>query len=185
MNVKQFAEELRTAIASVQSNGIKNIQCDNLISYLDKVIQSPNAEPSTGDIEHYRAQLQNLNESRLELFRSVITAGQAAIKSSLLLNGGAAIALLAFMGHLTQHTPVKVADFAVCLVLFTLGALVIVIVSGFSYLSQWLYASNYSYTQKWGFFFNIVCILLGILSCALFAWGLIEIYYEFRHYVSE
>ena len=194
MNVKQFSSELRAAIADVQSKGIRSIRCDNLIAYLDRVIQSPNEEPSNVDIERYRAQLQNLNESRMELFRSVITAGQAAIRSSLLLNGGAAVALLAFMGHLAQHNSGKAADFATCLVLFSLGALSIVMVAGFTYLSQFLYASNFSsfhkwgvvfHVQKWGVAFHTVCILLGILSYAFFVWGLIEVQYEFRHYVSE
>ena len=185
MTVKQFASELRAAISDAQSNGTKSIRCDNLIAYLDKVIQSPDAEPLNVDIERYRAQLQNWNESSLELFRSVITAGQAAIRSSLLLNGGAAVALLAFLGHLAQHNSDKVADFAKCLVLFSFGALAIVVVSGFTYLSQWLYASNSSSVQKSGFFFNIVCILLGMLSYGFFVWGLIEVHYEFRHYVSE
>ena len=185
MNVKQFASEMRAAIADIRSKGAKNISCDNLISYLNQVVDSTDAEHTQADLERYKAELQNLNESQLEMFRSVITAGQAAIKSSLLLNGGAAVALLAFMGHLTQQTPERVADFATCLLLFTFGALAIVIVSGFTYLSQWFYTSNSSNARQWGFVFNLCCIALGVVSYVLFAWGLLEVYCEFVHYVNE
>lgn len=185
MNVKQFASQMRTAIVDIRSKGAKNIPCDSLIAYLNQVVDSADAEHSQADLERYKAKLQNLNESQAEMFRSVIAAGQAAIRSSLLLNGGAAVALLAFMGHLAQHTPAKVVDFAICLLLFTLGALAIVMVSGGTYLSQWFYASNSSRTQQLGFVLNIVCIVLDILSYALFTGGLIEIYYEFRQYGNE
>ncbi len=64
-------------------------------------MNSDEPEPSAVEIERYRANLQNWVESnkhqheqRLELFRSVITSVQSAIKSSFLLNGGASVALL-------------------------------------------------------------------------------------------
>ena len=42
---------------------------------------------------------------QLELFRTVIAHGQTAIKSILFINGGAAVALLGFLGHLLSNAP--------------------------------------------------------------------------------
>lgn len=183
MTVKEFASELKAAVLDIKSRGQQFVRCDDIINYANRVIDSAEAEPSVVDMEGYRAALQGHNESSLEMFRSVITAGQAAIRSSLILNGGAALALLAFIGHLAQFNASKVNDFAECMLPFTVGALAIVVVSGFTYLSQWLYASASSIARKAGGCLNICCIVLGGTSYCLFAWGLCEVYQAFSQYV--
>ena len=45
------------------------------------------------------AQLEQSHQNNLEVLRSVITTSIEAYKASLLVNGGAAVALLAFIGH--------------------------------------------------------------------------------------
>ncbi|MDQ7073427.1 MAG: hypothetical protein Q9N32_08265 [Gammaproteobacteria bacterium] len=110
------------------------------------------------------------------MFRSVITAGQSAIKSSFLLNGSAAVALLAFIGHLATIDKSYVAFFAPSLLPFAYGVLVIAVTSGFTYLSQWLYASEHKSAVTAGFVFNIICIVLGLSSYGFFLWGLFSTY---------
>jgi len=190
MSVKQFAAQFKALIEDIKSKGTAAIYCDNLIAYLNEVQNSPESEPSPVEIERFKADLQNRVETnrhqhdqQLEMFRSVITSGQGAIKSSFLLNGAASIALLAFIGHLAQFNPAKVATFASCLIPFSLGVLVIAITSGFTYLSQWLFASPHACARKVGFGFNILCILLGFGSYGLFAWGLHASYRQFLAYV--
>jgi hypothetical protein len=48
------------------------------------------------DLAGYAAQIA----ANLELFKSVISTANIAIKSLITINGGAAVALLAFVGHL-------------------------------------------------------------------------------------
>lgn len=189
MSVKQFAAQMKAIIEDLKAKGTAAIYCDNLIAYLNEVQNSVEPEPSPVEIERYRADLQNWVETnkhqhaqRLEMFRSVITAGQGAIKSSFLLNGGAAVAVLAFIGHLAQFNAPKVPVFAACLLPFAYGVLAIAVTSGFSYLSQWLYASPGEKARKAGFVFNMICIALGIASYALFTWGLISTYCAFVAY---
>src|SRR5205823_6150772 len=145
MSPKQFAAQMKATIEDIKSKGTAAIYCDNLIAYLNEVQNSPEPEPSPLDIERYKADLQNWieankyqHEGRLEMFRSVITSGQNAIRSSFLLNGGAAVALLAFIGHLAQFKAERVPEFAACLLPFAYGVLAIAVTSGFTYLSQWL-----------------------------------------------
>ena len=189
MDAKQFAAEMKKTIEDVKSQGNAAIFCDNIIAYLDEVLKSPEAEPRPVDIERYKADLQNWieankhqHEGSLEMFRSVIVAGQSAIKSSFLLNGGAFVALLAFIAHLAQFDSAKVPTFAACLLYFAFGALAIVVTSGLTYLSQWFYASAYAWAKKAGFGLNIACIVLGIASYGLFAWGLFATYATFVGY---
>src|SRR5438876_3150574 len=169
MSVKQFAAQMKATIEDIKSNGTAAIYCDNIIAYLNEVQNSPEPEPTVLDIERYKADLQNWieankhqHEGNLEMFRSVITAGQGAIKSSFLLNGGAAVAVLAFIAHISQFNADKVPELAACLLPFAFGVLAIVVTSGFTYLSQWLYASPRTGAKKAGFVFNILCILLGL-----------------------
>jgi hypothetical protein len=189
MSAKQFAGQMKATIEEIKAKGTAAIQCDNLIAYLDEVQKSPEPNPSPVEIEQYKANLQNWIESnrqvhagQLEMFRSVIAAGQGAIKSSFLLNGGAAVAMLAFISHLAQFSVKNVHVFAACLTPFTYGVLSIAVVSGTTYLSQWFYASSRSSGQRVGFWLNIVCIVLGLASYGFFAYGLLVSYRAFVNY---
>ena len=183
MSAREFATQLKTLIEDIKSKGTAAIYCDSLIAYLKEVVASPEAELGSLEIEKYKADLQNwvetnkhAHEGKLELFRSVIAAGQSAIKSSFLLNGGGAIALLAFIGHLAQFKPSKVPEFGACLLPFCFGVLAIAVTSGLTYISQWLYASSRPAMVKVGFAVNIACICLGLASYVLFSWGLFATY---------
>ncbi|CAI8841095.1 hypothetical protein [Methylococcus capsulatus] len=189
MSAKQFAAQMKAMIEEIKANGTAAIYCDNLIAYLAEVQNTPEAEPSAIQIERYKADLQNWIETNkynhegcLEMFRSVVTSGQAAIKSSFLLNGGAAVAMLAFIGHLAQFRPEKVPTFAACLMPFAYGVLAISVTSGFTYLSQWCYASTRPWMRKVGFAFNMLCILFGLSSYGFFLWGVYDTNHSFIAY---
>lgn len=162
MSTKQFATQMKAMIEDIKSQGTVAISCDNLIAYLTEVQNSSEIEPTPIEIERYKADLQNWieshklrNETELEMFRSVISSGQNAIKSSFFLNGSASVALLAFISHLAQFQPLKVPAFSACLLPFTFGVLAIAITSGLTYLSQWFYASTHIRAHQAGFGLNI------------------------------
>ncbi len=150
MSAKALARNLRDEILHLKNEqGVDKIQSEDLLAYLNRVIDAPDEDVDPVQLEKIRAQLQANVEDRkasqsssLEMFRSVITAGQNAIKTSLLMNGGATIALLAFLGKLTTDNPAKLSLFASSLMIFTLGVFVTGLVSGFTYLSQWLGSSS-------------------------------------------
>lgn len=183
MSAQSFAKQLKEIIQEAQNNGTAAIYCDALISYLEEVEKSQDTELTSVELEKYKAELNNWisqndfqHQSSLEMFRSVITAGQSAIKSSFLLNGGAAVALLAFISHIATTNRSSISIFADSLLPFAYGVLAITVTSGFTYLSQWLYASEYQTAKKLGFGFNIVCIVLGLSSYGFFLWGVLSIY---------
>lgn len=64
------------------------------------------------------------------MFRSVIIAGQNAIKTSFLLNDSGAVALLALIGHLAQFSPEEVSDFNKSSIQFAIGVLLATANSG-------------------------------------------------------
>lgn len=191
MSVKNFAQNMRESIEQIKANGTATLFCDNIIAYLKDVESSRATEPTPVEMERYKAELQQANdaqkyqhESNLEMFRSVIAAGQGAVRTSLILNGGAAVALLAFIGHLatcgdsascSTLTP-KIEELALSLLLFSYGSLAATILAGCTYLSQWFYAGVSKLQKRTGFCLNIFGILLGLGSYGLFILGLLQAY---------
>lgn len=102
---------------------------------------------------------------------SMITMGQNAIKSAMLINGGAAVALLAFMGNIwdksvCHKTAILLAN---SIGLFAIGVLFAALGSGATYCSQHLLLTN-DY-KKYGRYFQGLSIFLVIYSYFLFGWA--------------
>jgi len=185
MSLKIFVEKLREHIKKEKNNGNDSIRCDELINYLDDKIEPHIQSVNGADLEKYKAELQVWveNSSNAEMFRSVLTAGQNAIRSAFLLNGGAAIAMLAFIAKLTDTQKEKVSEFAGGLAIFVTGVLIVAITSGLTYLSQWFYAGDKEWEEITGFVFNISAIVTGLLSYGFFIWGMSSVYINFVKFV--
>jgi hypothetical protein len=192
MDAKDFAQDLRRSVEELRTRGVDAIGSENLIAYLDTFIRdagAANQVPAEVNLELYKAQLQkwvedhkNIHAHSVEMFRSVIQAGQSALKTSFLMNGGAAAAILAFVGHLATTNPKKVPLLAHSLTIFVCGVLVAGIASGVTYLSQWLYAGDRPWHEKVGLALNVLAILLGLSAYGVFAWGTYAAYKVFASF---
>ncbi|QAZ47544.1 hypothetical protein [Mesorhizobium sp. Pch-S] len=188
MGIREFAGRLKSEIETLQANGLEAVTTENLINYLARVEQSPEPNPSPAELERYKAELtqhvENIklaHATDLEMFRSVITLGQNAIRSMTTINGGASVALLAFLGHLASIRSSSIPTFAGCLAPFVFGTLLAGLVSGGTYLSQWLYGYDTPATKMAGLVANVVVILLGLASFAAFGVGAWWTYDAFVH----
>lgn len=187
MTTKSFATELRDVIRSIRDEqGVSEIKSYNLIAYLEEIINSPEEEIAPAQMEKYKAELQvwiKQNEAaqaeKIEMFRSVILAGQTALRTAFLMNGGATVALLAFLGRLSDQHQGKIAVFASALVVFVIGVSAITVASGTTYLSQWFYAHSEPWKRKTGYVLNFLTIALGLASYGFFIWGTIRAYKAF------
>jgi hypothetical protein len=179
----QFAEAFRKIIQDMRGQGIAEIQIDSLILYIDQFIKANEDDVKPVDMERFKADLQILVESHksihasnAELFKSVIISGQNALRTAFLMNGGATIALLAFLGKLSDSHVDKIRTFSGVLIPFTVGVLAITITSGFTYLSQWFYAGTENWKRKTGLWLNVIAISLGLGSYVMFIWGVVRAY---------
>jgi hypothetical protein len=191
MDAKDFAQELRDIVDELKTKGVESISSENLIKYLDEALRdiSTSARPSEATIERYKAELQkwveehkNIHAQGVEMFRSVIQAGQNALRTAFLMNGGASVALLAFVGHLSSVAPERVSTLAPSLTVFVGGVLVAALASGVTYLSQWFYAGERSWQKKTGFALNIAAILFGLGAYGVFAFGMWRAYHVFANF---
>ena len=95
------------------------------------------------------------------------------------INGGAAVALLAFVGHVvtTGHAQGLVARFAWLLTLFVLGVLGGAVAFGVRYLTQWFYRRRH---QRAGHTCNLLSVLFTIGCYFVFAIAALQLYSIFR-----
>jgi hypothetical protein len=127
-------------------------------------------------LAHYNWQ----KDSSLEMFRSVINAGQSALKAAMIMNGGAAVALLALLGHAASDASTKslVAKLAFPLFLFVLGVLFSGVATGVNYVSQGLYSRRNTKTAHTT---NGVGIFLVAAAYGVFAYASYVAYQVFAH----
>lgn len=87
--------------------------------------------------------------------------------TSLAINGGAAVALLALLGHLTTSggATASIPAFASPLLLFAWGVLSAAVASGFAYITQACFSCA---GRKTGWVFNVLSVALVIASYVCF-----------------
>ncbi|MDD1960083.1 hypothetical protein NP534_08185 [Pseudomonas sp. 39004] len=186
MSAKEFAKQLKVEIENFAAQGQDSVSIETLTSGLDKFINSASEESESILIERLKAYLQSEVEKEkynhsadLEMFKSVIQTGQNALRAIVLLNGGAAVALLAFIGKLADVSRLNIPLFAAPLTIFVVGAFLSTISSGLTYLTQLLYSEEGKWRTRAGVSLQIASVLLGLTSLCLFGYGTYRAYEAF------
>ena len=195
MDAKAYNDTLIQILEQHESSGADQVSTSSLHDYLRSNTPDLSGEPSVpfdARLEQYKAELQRWNDDHrrdrdqsLEFVRFAVSAGQNAMRSSLLMNGGASVALLAFIGHLAAVDPGRVSQFATSLTWFVSAVHMIGVASGFTYAAQWLFADweNRTWSRNLGGGFNLIAIILGVASYGLFAKGMIDSYSVLSNYL--
>ena len=192
MNTQDVIAVIRSALEYGKQKGdlVSASDLGGLLDNIEKEVstkegQGRAAQPLESALAEYKAKNDaNLAEyrvradSELEQFRSVIQSGQAALKSAILINGGAAVALLAFLGRIWQkpQSTADVSGLTMSLLEFIFGVLAVAVASGTTYICQYSYGRNWI---KTGHTINIVSILLVVISYILFGLGSYSAYQAF------
>ena len=116
------------------------------------------------------------------MFNSVIEAGLSALKSATLINGGAAVSLLAFLGNLLTKDPPYGTTYPIhalsqAMLIFFLGVGFSGVATASRYFSQASYSSE---NECQGDLFRWLAIILALLSFGAFFYGGIEAYYAIQ-----
>jgi hypothetical protein len=135
----------------------------------------------SSDLTYYNAQVAFEVANYTESFKAVIQAGQTALKSAILINGGAAVALLAFIGSLWSSSPsIKVVEsLSSSMQFFVFGVLSSAIATGIVYLAQYANMLKKSWTFR---ILNFISIILVIFSYICFVTGS---YYGFQAFLKQ
>jgi len=190
MDAKNLIQTMRENLEGFRKQNVKQFSIEYIekwVEGLSKFVEaSPDEEPTEaqkkiqqreweGQMAHYNAQVQ----SGLEGFRSTVAFAQAALKSSILINGGAAVAILAFIGHIWNKglsSPIQ-NQISGSLILFFLGVLVSAMATATSYLTQVFYSElqDHARALKW----RMISIVLILFSYIFFLTGGIYAYKAF------
>ena len=123
----------------------------------------------------------NANNLDIAVYKAVNKQGQNALKASLLINGGASLALLAFisiaMGQNTGNLPLL--KLFSPMFQFTLATLLSAIAFGATYLTGLVQNVGGSKKMLWFWFFNLSAIFMIIASYVLFFIGSLRVYFAF------
>lgn len=199
MDAKDIIQITRDAITEAEGQGVTNISPESLkqlLANLEQAIEPVEAStPREAEtrLELYKAELglwlsqhQHVQSWQLENFRSVIILGQSAMKSVILINGGAAVALLAFLGHaISAKLPVTlVAPIAQSLFLFVVGVILASVSLGTTYASQMFYALTGKAAHYLGVVFHLATVLLTICAYIWFFRGAYHAISGFQTYAT-
>lgn len=171
METKEAIQHIKEIIRiQKDENGITSYNAEGLFKLLD-IVDKQASDSLTLRESQYKAKLEN----QMEMFKTIFVYGQSTLKSMILINGGAAVAMLAFLSrYLSSGTnEVDMLYFTIALLVFGSGVFLGALTAGLSYVTQYCY---YHYTNKSGIIFHVISIITGISSLVGFCIGL---YYSF------
>ena len=150
MSAISIVEQIIKDVAATKAQGHDNISTDKLLTYLGNINSEEHHSheeqmevlKSTNTAKIEEMKLNHATE--IEVFKSVITVGANAAKAGMLINGGAAVSLLAFLGNIWNKStsPTAFSSLTLTLLYFVLGVLCAGACTGFTYLSQVSYGNS-------------------------------------------
>jgi hypothetical protein len=185
MEARQAIAKIKADLSKLKNSGSETIPIEDLEKYLTSV-----AESADNSIELQKLELQRSvanydaeNKFSIEMFRSVIEAGREALKAALIMNGGAVIAMLGFLGTTVGKTNSNTLGLALTLPLAVFGFGVFSVGAAFvgMYLSQYFYRRASSFAAYSSHF---ITALATCISYALFAYGVYQAYRAFNLHFS-
>ncbi len=184
MKASDLIKDLRLKLEGVKAAGSTGVNVKALEDYLAAAEPAALATENQADpaavadadrrFEVWKTQASMQHAGAVELFKSALESGQTALRFLLAINGGAAIALLAFLGNVATKDPSKVVrvsvqDVNVAMAVFVIGVGLSAASAAFRYLTQFAAAAQW---RMWmGLAFNIVAVVVGLASLAAFFVG--------------
>ena len=182
MQAKDFIGLLKQAMMDAKEKGTETVSMDAFLAYLDGF------KPDLERVEEYKlAEFEAENERNLVdrkvVLESVFAYGQMAIRSAMVINGGAAIAILAFIGNLWSRSFPQdaLAPLANAMAAFPFGALAAAAAAGVTYACQYCYSRPW---MKTAYVFHALSILMVVASLGLFGIGVWNSYEAFSVQLS-
>lgn len=180
MEPSQVVDRLKAALSEIKDKGEGTVSIGALERYLEalRADAGQSIEILKLDTQRSLASLDVQTKHSIEMFKSVIESGREALNALILINGGAVIALLGFMGAtISKGLPQSLgASLTWAILYFGFGVLMGALAFGTRYCSQALYSFNKWFPAR---IFKIFAILFTIAGYSLFGWGIYRAFYSF------
>lgn len=194
MDNRQLLVDLRDALQGIRDSNQTSIQVEALTQYLDKWEHVANSTAKETEaerarrLEQWKTQLSVSSAEWLEMFKAVIEAGMTALKSSIVINGGAAATLLALLAdglkaNGSGHWGLMLTPLGWAWMCFMCGLGLAGTATGARYLSQAFYAEAFHLKEsradkfyKLGNWGRNIAAALAVGSYVLFFVGAYKIF---------
>ena len=181
MKTTDLLTDLKNVIAATKAQGNSTLPIANLEDYLSEMERINFGEETLETQNSEREQATRKFEHEMEvwkvnaplMFNSVIEAGLSALKSATLINGGAAVSLLAFLGNLLTKDPPYGTTYPIhalsqAMLVFFLG----VGFSGTATAARYFSQAGYGVMNEYqGNLFKWIAIVLAVSSLVAFFYG--------------
>jgi hypothetical protein len=190
MDGQKLIDQIKRSLAEAKKSGQTSVAVEALEQYLDAIgpaiEKSQEIDVKLTEFAHERnlAHYDAVQAHNREMLRAVIAYGQATLKSTILINGGAAAALLAFIGNVwdSSLSSATVSGLTNSILLFSAGVLAAAFGTASTYFTQYCYAEGW---KKWGIAFHVITVLLVLLAFGLFGYGAHEAYLGFFDHLDR
>lgn len=138
-------------------------------------------------VEANRSELVSLAaETQLEAYRATISMSLVALRSAILINGGAIVALVAYLGQLTSNNK-GIPDILSGLGFYIIGLLAAVVATGAGYLATYAFGwivVNHIPTKQNGETWRTISLICIITSYLSFSVGSYICFSGFKSYAT-
>ncbi|SEI80884.1 hypothetical protein [Paraburkholderia diazotrophica] len=190
MKTSDALKLIKGAVEDVETKGQTVVATVNLKQLLDQMINDAQkeeagvvvktAEQIGHELEVWKARTAATTSLGAEMLKATTEAGQTALKSAILINGGAAVAILAFVGNAVTRWKIDpgsplLTAVGFAMLTFVIGTGLAGASTAFRYLSQFAYGTAFDNSSKrwrtWGDLGSLVAVLLGVGSFVAFFIG--------------
>lgn len=186
METKEAIDKFKSDLAEVKAQGQSTVAIETLENYLAGLEKDASLSFGLRKLEyqqtlaHYDAQ----TKSRLEMFKSVIDAGKEALNATLIINGGAVVAFLGFLGSMLSKGGSEALGLKLTIPLLSFGFGVLSGALGFGFR----YCAQFTYERQWmkaGHTFNAISILFATAAYTAFGYGVYVAYTAFTTHFTH
>ncbi len=186
METKEAIDKIKQDLSELKAQGQTSVVIESLENYLANLEKDATLSIEHKKLEHLRnlAYYDAQTKSNLELFKSVIDSGKEALNAILLVNGGAVVVLMGFLGSMLSKGGSEALGLKLTIPLlsFGFGVLFSAISSGVRYCTQFSYARQWA---KSGHCFNIISVLFAIFAYIAFGYGVYVTYEAFTKHFTH
>ena len=177
METAEFIAQLRRDLDAFATEGKTDVPVSNLNNYLDAMEKNATLSSEGRKIQsaHALAHYDATAAQQREMFKAVMDCGKDAINSAILINGGAVVVIMAFLGNAVGklNTGTLIQNISAPLFTFGVGVFLSSAAFGVRYISQFLYASD---RVKTGHVFNALSWFTTFAALSAFVWGVWQTY---------
>lgn len=146
MEAKDAFAWIKSDLNQLLSHGFEFVHTRSLLAAVERQETNAPQVSQWADLEN-KTRIANADRKStmdLEMFKSVLETGKTALTTAILVNGGASVALLAFLANVSVKTEMvaRVPALAGALMWFVFGVLSAACATGMTYLTQSAYAKT-------------------------------------------